>query len=112
LRFAAAARQGRQVFVHRASGEAAVSNDVDDVVALILGRQHRMIHLVGRMIEGGIHKPTLPCAGPDRPAEPRPRIVRLAMPIEMPDVARFEVDGIAVVRTQDRDARVRTVDHV
>ena len=60
------------------------------------------------MPEGCIDEPPLPVASPDCPPVPRPGVLGLPVEIEMPDVACFEIDGLAVVRTQDRDACERS----
>src|SRR5262249_18546599 len=75
------------------------------------GRAHRAVHLRRRVAKRGVDEPSLALPRPNRPAEPRPGIVVLPVPFEVADVSRFEVDGVAVMGTQDRDARVGTVEH-
>ena len=60
------------------------------------------------MPERRVDEPPLSFAGPDGPAIPGPGVLRLPVPLEVADVAGFELDRVAVMGTQDRDARVRT----
>src|SRR5688572_7743520 len=90
----------------------AVRRHVHDVVPLVVRGRHRVVHFGGRVPERCVDEPSLPFTRPDGPSKPGPGIVRLAVPFEMADVTGFEVDRIAVVRTQDRDARVWTLEHL
>src|ERR1051326_1170245 len=93
------------------SREMSVRRHVRDVVALIAGRIDWIVEARGIMAERRVDETSLTLAGPHGPAIPFPRVFVLAMPIEVADVACFEVDGVAVVRTQDRNSRVRSVRH-
>jgi hypothetical protein len=58
--------------------------------------------------EGGVDEPPLSIAERDVPAVPDPGVLRLPVPLEVADVAGFEIDAVAVMGTQERDAGERT----
>src|SRR6185436_15211322 len=69
--------------------------------------RHRVVQAGRGVAERGVYEPALPFARPDRPAVPGPGIPGLPVEVEVADVTGLEVDGVAVVRAQDGDARVR-----
>src|SRR5690242_2451113 len=60
------------------------------------------------MSEGRVNEPSLSLARPDVPAIPNPLIAGSAMPVEVSDIAGFEIDRVPVVRTEQRNSCVRT----
>src|ERR1700730_7128383 len=61
------------------------------------------------MSERRVDEPPLPFSGcPDRVAIPAKRVLGLAVPIEVADVPRLQVDRMAVKRMENRNACVRT----
>src|SRR4029078_5482071 len=104
LGLAGSARERRQIFVKCAACEMRVRGDVRNVVALVVRRRDRVVQLSGRVPERCVDEPTLPAATPNGPPEPRPGILSLPVPLEVPDVAGLKADGVAIVRTQNRDA--------
>src|SRR5713226_5077214 len=61
------------------------------------------------MSERRVDEPPLPFSGcPDRVAIPAKCVLGLPVPLEVADVPGLQVDRLAVKRTEDRDACVRT----
>ena len=98
-----------QVLVERVPHELGVRRDVENVVPLVLRRRHRAVQAGGRVPERRVDEPPLSFTERDVPAVPDPGVPGLPVPLEVSDVSGFEVDGVAVVGTQDRDACVRPV---
>ena len=69
----------------------------------------RVVQAGGRVPERRVDEPPLSFTERDVPAVPDPRVPGLPVPFEVSDVAGFEVDSGAIMRTQNGDARVRPV---
>src|SRR5690242_11230184 len=78
--------------------------NIGNVVALILRRRYWIVQLSGCVSKSRINEPSLSLARPDIPAIPGPSVCGSAVPVEMSDVAGFEVDSVPVMRPQDRDS--------
>src|SRR5579864_9147327 len=86
-----------------------MGQNVDEVVSLVFGWRYRVAQFASCMSERRVNNPSLVFSGcPNRIAVPVKCVLGLAMPLEMADVASLPVDRMAVERTHDRDARVRT----
>src|ERR1700722_2705864 len=86
-----------------------VRRDVENIVPLVLCGGHRVVEAGRRVSKGCVNEPPLPFAGPDGPAKPTRAVLGLPVPLEMPNIPRFEVDRVPVTGTQHCDARVRTM---
>src|SRR5262249_25757378 len=107
LRLPCPPRESWEVLIHRISQKLCMRRDVRNIVALVIGGSYRTIEAGGRVTKSRIDEPSLSFTSPHSPSIPHPRVFSLAVPFEVPDVTRLEIDSVPVVRTEDCDSCVR-----
>jgi hypothetical protein len=82
--------------------------DVEDVVPFVFCRGYRVIKAGSGVPKGCVDKPSLSLTSPDAPPVPDPSIPGLPVPREVANIPSFELYGLTIMRTQERDASVGT----